>query len=1379
MKLCLACEGVTDAAAPRCGHCGAWLLPTDAVHYPTRRGERDAGNPLLGSVVDGKYRLQAVLGRGGLGTVFQAQHIGTLVQVALKLLHPRFAERPEYRRALLPEARRAATVTHAGCARLLDVGEAEEGVAYLAMELVEGDTLDVLMRSGRMHPRHAVLILQQIAAALEAIHAAGLVHCDLAPRNVMVAARGDELRVKVLDFGIARTAKFAGAANAGQGEITGFVNPVFSAPELLAGEEVDVRADVYSFGSLAWLLLTGAPPVDDSDPRRAAMLVAAGELRPWPRVAGVPRRLSRLVQRCVEHDRVRRPAGAAVLRHELAVTAGVHRPAIARSAAAALLIGVMATLASSSGREPAFLRLRVGSALTIADLASPAATSVQYLQSRALATLGMHFGGFRADALRVDVTRDGVPLLRVQLRPEVDRASGMLTLSTAQPRWRELLEGLQQGSRDGPVDVSFIVPGQAPFGTSRVQVDDSPPRLECRLEPPGDVVVGTSRLVFRAVDESGVASMGGEFLLESGRRVPLAVSEVEGEIALGAAVAAALDDVRALGAGRIVLSARDRAGNLAESSPIVFRAADVLAPHVVEVTGPAGETVAPIVGPAARLRVRLSAAETDCVLRLAAIDQAEIWRTPVPAGVVAAVFDVPIDGPRGRFAPGSYWFVVEDRAGNADKRQFAVDLRDRSVHLEFPGARPGAKWIGRELVLTEGGAMADVAVDEAHRLVGADVELSSAAGAGQTSVPTTIEAIDAVRSRLGLPRLPAGMHVLRLSVAERGEGGSPPSRHVVPVVVLPPAIELRLPAARTRFLAGVLDVGLLARRGSGLGEGPAWRIDPALLPYVRGTLWLGAETPVKVALPERATPLDPLLPDIALVPGHSVVAVELKDVLDRPVRVFVGDGPARRMMHDERQLDVVADFWWHDALPTIVGEEVPVELGHAATVRLRSPLPFGNDERDGILLGIAQSEVPATRVVRAAEGSLLEFEVPFEQWSVAARLAGKGREDYASGLTCAFAATLATPAGRQAIELRVRTTRSTLEPLLLSQIADVPAGLAGTRFLPVLAPIGPFAEPVPAFAPPRASFRPQVATAVRDMTDFLLQEREFSCGEARAVLPFLDRARLDHAARCVHHDDPLGPDRLRADALLPASAVTAPADSPLTEVDFYQAWTFCRLLGVATANDPDLYRLPLGCELELAAYSNAVRPACSGVVASGGTVSAAKFADAARELASGRCATTSADRDAGDVVRAGQGASFTGLDFGVREWVADLPHVPGAELLLREWIGDHATHSTRVRTFGDGSDQPPPDLAAPLRTFGAVRGLALGELDGVVDGRGSRVDLATILAIPETTPGVLRTEQLRRDGRDLLVDRRDPRLRTVGFRVVCAPAALARLRGLR
>ncbi|HLQ37614.1 MAG TPA: protein kinase, partial [Planctomycetota bacterium] len=205
MKICLSCEGISATERERCSSCGTRLLPVDAVHYPLRRGEAEAANPLLGTVLDGKYRIQSVLGRGGMSTVFRAAHAVSLVPVALKLLHPRFGARQEFRRALLSEARKAGRVVHGSCARILDVGETEDGTAYLAMELAEGETLDRWVQTGvGLPPSVAVAVLVQVADALAAIHAAGLVHRDLSARNVMVHVRDGELVVKVLDFGIAK-----------------------------------------------------------------------------------------------------------------------------------------------------------------------------------------------------------------------------------------------------------------------------------------------------------------------------------------------------------------------------------------------------------------------------------------------------------------------------------------------------------------------------------------------------------------------------------------------------------------------------------------------------------------------------------------------------------------------------------------------------------------------------------------------------------------------------------------------------------------------------------------------------------------------------------------------------------------------------------------------------------------------------------------------------------------------------------------------------------------------------------------------------------------------------------------------------------------------
>jgi len=1378
VKVCLSCEGVTNTAAQRCGHCGAWLLSTDAVHYPVRRGERDAGNALLGTVVDGKYRLQAVLGRGGLGTVYQAMHIGTLVTVALKLLHPRFAERPEYRTALLPEARRAATVTHAGCARLLDVGEAENGVAYLAMELVEGDTLDALMRGGPLAPGHAVQILLQIADALAAIHAAGLVHCDLAPRNVMVATRGGELRVKVLDFGIARTVTMAGPVKAGAGEFSGFVNPVFSAPELLDGETVDPRADVYSFGSLAWLLLTGTPPVDDADARRAALAVAAGELRPWPKVAGVPRRLARLVQRCVQRDRRLRPATAAAIRGELQVIAGSRRPARVRAAALACTVGVMAVLAAPSEGVPPFLRSRVGSAFVLADPNSTNATTVQHLQSSALDTMSLLFGGFRADRLCVDVSRGGVPLLHAPLHPEVDQVAGTLTLSTAQPQWRDVLEGLARSTREQPVELSFVVPGRAPLGVARVRVDDEAPEITFHVDPAERALTGSSRLVWQCRESIGLDTIGVEVELAAGRALNVPLPGGEGTFDLGAALAGLVDGVERLGPGKLRVVARDLATNVARTAAVEFDEIDLLAPAVVEVTGPAGEPFVPVGATGVAMRVRLSHAEAGCTLRLFAVDQVELWRMAVPADVASFAFDLPATLPRGQVQSGSMWFHVEDAVGNRTQREFAITLRDRMVRIDPVGGGPGAKWLGRDLVVGGAAAVATVAIDPEHRVVRAEVDLSATAATPETLVPLPIVTESSGRVRLDVPALPAGSHVLRFWVEERAAvvAGQATSFDLT-LRALPPVLEVRVPRARSRFLPGLVEAGVLARRGAGFGEGAGWRIDPAWLPYIRGTLWIGAATLVPLPLPER-TPVAPLLPEVTPVPGRNVVAIELRDVLDRPVRVFVGDGAAPERRIGDTKLDVIADFWWNDQPPVPVGEELLVEYGHSVPLRVRLPLPFVEAERTDVRLAIAQSELGAVQLAPEGDGCIAQFDLSFQVWSGAANLTDLPREDYADQAPRGVHAAVITPAGRHAIDLRIRPTRSTLEPFTLDRFGAVPRELAALRMVPVLAPASSFEEPVPATAPPRALFRPQLATVVRDMTDFLLAEREITCGEARALMPFLEKARTTEPMRFVHRDDPLGVQRLRGDALLPPEVAAAPADAALTGVDFYQAWTLSRVLGLAVGDDPTLFRLPLGCELELAAYAFARLPACSGAAANGSVLSMSAFVAAARDWANGRVPTAATSREAGDVVAATQRANFVGLDFGVREWVADLPHVPTGVLLLREWIGDHATHLARVEAFALGTDEPPPDLAGPLRTLGVVRGLALGELDGLIDARGAPVGTSRE-QVPDTVPGVLRTEQVRRDGRDLLSMQRDPRLARIGFRVAGTASTVARLRGRR
>ena len=175
MKICITCEGASDTEDDRCAHCATRLIDTTMVHYPVRRGEADAGNPWIGRVIAGKYRLLEVLGVGGMGTVFSAVHEVSLVQVALKLLNPGLAARAEYRTWFLAEARKAGQVAHENSARILDVGQAQDGTVYIAVELVAGVTLHEWIRSERLRdPTLVADILEQMAKALAAAHDASV-----------------------------------------------------------------------------------------------------------------------------------------------------------------------------------------------------------------------------------------------------------------------------------------------------------------------------------------------------------------------------------------------------------------------------------------------------------------------------------------------------------------------------------------------------------------------------------------------------------------------------------------------------------------------------------------------------------------------------------------------------------------------------------------------------------------------------------------------------------------------------------------------------------------------------------------------------------------------------------------------------------------------------------------------------------------------------------------------------------------------------------------------------------------------------------------------------------------------------------------------------
>jgi serine/threonine protein kinase len=210
-----------------------------------------------GSVVGG-FRVGALLARGAMGAVYLAEDAGGQ-RVALKLLSPELAHDEQFRRRFLRESRLAATLDHPNVVRTLASGN-DGGVLYLAMAYVEGDDLrELLRREGRLEPERALRIVQQAGEAIDAAHAAGLVHRDVKPGNVLIAGGPDGDHAYVCDFGLARHVSSVGSLTGDRG----FVGTVdYVAPEQIRGADVDGRADVYALGCVLYECLAGERPYE-------------------------------------------------------------------------------------------------------------------------------------------------------------------------------------------------------------------------------------------------------------------------------------------------------------------------------------------------------------------------------------------------------------------------------------------------------------------------------------------------------------------------------------------------------------------------------------------------------------------------------------------------------------------------------------------------------------------------------------------------------------------------------------------------------------------------------------------------------------------------------------------------------------------------------------------------------------------------------------------------------------------------------------------------------------------------------------------------------------------------------------------------------------
>ena len=253
-----------------------------------------------------------------MGITYKAFDVNLCCEVALKVVNAALLDAPNARERFVREARAAAALRHRNVASVYHLGNDGERFFY-AMEFIDGETLDALVRrKGPLPVETALLLTEQAARALAAAERQGLVHRDIKPANIMVVHEDadDHMVVKVIDFGLARPAAGKGGSS-GQLTVNGFVGtPQFASPEQLEEQGLDVRADIYSLGVTLWFLLTGHAPFVGSLATICHQHLTTPP--PWDRLPeGLPAPVDRLLAHMLEKDPANRPQNAVELRREI------------------------------------------------------------------------------------------------------------------------------------------------------------------------------------------------------------------------------------------------------------------------------------------------------------------------------------------------------------------------------------------------------------------------------------------------------------------------------------------------------------------------------------------------------------------------------------------------------------------------------------------------------------------------------------------------------------------------------------------------------------------------------------------------------------------------------------------------------------------------------------------------------------------------------------------------------------------------------------------------------------------------------------------------------------------------------------------------------